>query len=260
MDASSVWGTDAADSSTLSAAETSAALDSSGWQDASAVGGLLRRSPDGSSALAAAKEELAKLREGMREHTQAVEGLLDSPSAAGLSSSITGKLSPTRRLFCPLGRVGDRACWAGHRGLSAMSLSESNRATPSAQLSPHAKSFRPNIRAPPPTLPNILQAQNPDNGFVVYSSGGRAARQQRPSLPRWLPQAGPTDGSQTRPRLAHRAQPRRSVIRMHAPVGTPPAPRRGNRTGTSSLRVQDFSRHAHYLLHKLFALELTTSK
>ena len=99
MDASSVWGVDAADSSTLSAAETSAALDSSGWQDASAVGGLLRRSPDGSSALAAAKEELAKLREGMREHTQAVEGLLDSPSAAGLSSSITGKLFPTRRLL-----------------------------------------------------------------------------------------------------------------------------------------------------------------
>ena len=236
MDASSVWGphTDAADSSTLSAAETSAALDSSGWQDASAVGGLLRRSPDGSSALAAAKEELAKLREGMREHTQAVEGLLDSPSAAGLSSSITGKLSPSRRLFGRSERLVIGSCWwAGQRGLSAMSLSESNRAAPSAQLSPHAKSFRPNNRAPPPTLPNTLQAQNPDNGFVVYSSGGRAARQQRPSLPRWLPQAGPTDGSQTRPRLAHRAQPRRSVIRMHAPVGTPPAPRRGNRTGSA---------------------------
>jgi len=117
MDASSVWGAaDAADSSTLSAAETSAALDSSGWQDASAVGGLLRRSPDGSSALAAAKEELAKLRKGMREHTQAVEGLLDSPSAAGLSSSITGKLSPSRRLLGLLGRVGDLAGGQGNEG------------------------------------------------------------------------------------------------------------------------------------------------
>ena len=40
-----------------------------------------------------------------------------------------------------------------------MSLSESNRATPSAQLSPHAKSFRPNNCAPRSDLPNGLQAQ-----------------------------------------------------------------------------------------------------